>query len=254
MASCVEPALQPEIRAAAVRLLSRAGYDVVAPPREQCCGALTHHMGRGSDSRAAARRMIDVWAPDIEAGTLDAIVMTASGCGASVKDYGHLLREDPAYAEKAASVAAIAQDITELLDGHLPLPTGRAPALLVGLHSACSLQHGQSIREQPVRLLIAAGFRVRQPREAHLCCGSAGVYNILQPAIAERLGRRKADNLDDLEANVLATGNIGCAIQIATYAAKPVVHIVELLDWATGGPVPLALTGRAFNPSTQGFA
>jgi glycolate oxidase iron-sulfur subunit len=224
--------------------LSRAGFEVVLAAGQGCCGALTHHMGGERDSLAAARRNVDAWSAEIEARGLDAIVVTASGCGSSVKDYGHLLRTDPAYAEKAARVAALAKDITELLDGNLPPPTGRAPSLIVGLHAACSLQHGQAIREQPTRLLTAAGFRVCAPREGHLCCGSAGVYNILQPAIARRLGQRKAQNLDRLDADVLATGNIGCATQIAAYAAKPVVHIVELLDWATGGPVPPRLASR----------
>ncbi len=234
---CAEPVLRPEFRAAAMRLLDRAGYDVVLTQGEQCCGALVHHMGREADGLAAARANVDAWTREIESGGLTAIVVTASGCGTTIKDYGFMLRNDPAYADKAARVSALARDISELLID-VGLPSGNGRGLTVAYHAACSLQHGQKVTEAPKRLLAAAGYAVRTPIEAHLCCGSAGTYNILQPEIAGKLGDRKAENLSRLQADVIATGNIGCAMQIAPRIGVPVVHTVELLDWATGGPVP----------------
>ena len=238
---CAEPVLRPEFQAAAARLLTRSGYEVIATPGEGCCGALTHHMGRKDNALAAARRNVDAWTVEIEDKGLAAIVVTASGCGTSIKDYGHMLREEPAYAAKAARVSALARDVTELL-AEADLPPAKAPrALIVAYHAACSLQHGQKVTDAPKRLLVEAGFDVRTPAEAHLCCGSAGVYNILQPELAAEIGARKTAHLDALGAQVIATGNIGCATQIALRAKAPVVHTVELLDWAYGGPEPEAL-------------
>jgi len=237
---CAEPVLRPDIRAAAMRLLNRAGFDVVLARGEGCCGALVHHMGREQASLDAARRNVDAWSREIEESGLDAIVVTASGCGTTIKDYGFMLREDPAYADKAAHVSALAKDISELLQD-AALPEGDGHGLRVAYHAACSLQHGQKITDAPKRLLAAAGYEVRTPAEAHLCCGSAGTYNSLQPEIAGQLGDRKAANLERLEADVIATGNIGCVMQIAQRAGTPVVHTIELLDWATGGPPPEAL-------------
>jgi len=236
---CAEPVLRPEIRAAAVRVLNRAGYDVAFAKGEGCCGALVHHMGKEHASLEAARRNVDAWTRELEGGGLDAIVITASGCGTTIKDYGFMLRGDPDYAQKAARVSALARDISEVLaDSEIPAGVGRG--LRVAYHAACSLQHGQKVTDAPRRLLAAAGYDVCSPAEAHLCCGSAGTYNILQPAIAGQLGDRKAANLQRTGADVIATGNIGCAMQIGQRAATPVVHTIELLDWATGGPPPLA--------------
>jgi glycolate oxidase iron-sulfur subunit len=235
---CAEPVLKPEVRAATVRLLNRAGYDVTFANGEVCCGALVHHMGREDASLAAARRNVDAWTAQ---GDVTAIVITASGCGTTIKDYGFMLRNDPAYAAKAARVSALAKDISELL-ADIALPPARKHRLRVAYHAACSLQHGQKVTDVPARLLTDAGFVVRTPDEAHLCCGSAGTYNILQPAIANQLGDRKAANLARLNADVIATGNVGCAVQIGQRAGVPVVHTVELLDWATGGPPPAALS------------
>jgi len=238
---CAEPVLRPEIREATVRLLNRVGFDVVFARGEQCCGALVHHMGKEAASLEAARRNIDAWEQESEAGGLDAILVTASGCGTTIKDYGFMLRGDAAYADRAARVSALAKDVSELLaDADLPLGDGRG--LTVAYHAACSLQHGQKVTEQPKRLLAAVGYLVRTPIEQHLCCGSAGTYNIVQPEIAGQLGDRKVANLGRLGADVIATGNIGCAMQIGQRAAIPVVHTVELLDWATGGPQPRAMS------------
>lgn len=237
---CAEPVLRPEFRAATVRLLSRCGYDVIFAPGEGCCGALVHHMGREADALGAARRNVDAWMAEIEAQGLDAIIVTASGCGTTIKDYGFMLRSDPAYAEKAARVSALAMDVSEYL-AKIDLPAATGRGVTVAYHPACSLQHGQKVTEVPKRLLAQAGYTVRVPAEAHLCCGSAGTYNILQPEIADQLGARKAASIDLLAADVVATGNIGCATQIARFSGLPVIHTVELLDWATGGPKPAAL-------------
>jgi glycolate oxidase iron-sulfur subunit len=234
---CAEPVLRPGFREAAVRVLNRAGYDVVFARGEGCCGALVHHMGREAASLAAARQNIDAWQREIAGGGLDAIVVTASGCGTAIKDYGYLLRDDPVYAERAGQISALARDVCELIDPAC-LPPGDGRGLRVAYHAACSLQHGQRVTDAPKTLLAGVGYDVRTPMEAHLCCGSAGTYNILQPVIAGQLGERKAAQLERLEPDVIATGNIGCAMQIGQRARCPVVHTIELIDWATGGPVP----------------
>lgn len=238
---CAQSVLDPGINDAAIRLLTRLGVEVVLPAGEACCGALVHHMGREEAALAAARNNVDAWIREIEGAGLDAIVVTASGCGTTIKDYGFMLRLDPLYAEKAARVSALARDITEYLAGlELPAPAAK-PGLAVAYHSACSMQHGQKITRQPKELLAKAGFAVREPREGHLCCGSAGTYNILQPEIAARLKERKVRNLAATGAEVVATGNIGCMTQIGEDAGMPILHTVELLDWAYGGPKPPGL-------------
>jgi glycolate oxidase iron-sulfur subunit len=238
---CAEPVLKPEIREAAVRLLHRADYEVVFADGEGCCGSLVHHMGKKDEALAAARRNVDAWTAEIEGRGLDAIVVTASGCGVTIRDYGFMLRDDPAYAGKAARVSALACDVSELLS-RIELPPMAAPEpLTVAYHPACTLQHGLKFGEEPKRLLEQAGFVVRTPLDAHLCCGSAGTYNILQPQIASELGVRKAASLEALGPDVVAAGNIGCLVQIGQRTTAPVVHTVELLDWASGGPKPGAL-------------
>jgi glycolate oxidase iron-sulfur subunit len=242
---CAEPVLKPGIREATVRLLHRCGHEVVSAPGEACCGSLEHHMGRKPAALAAARRNIDAWTAEIEGGGLQAIVITASGCGVTIKDYGFMLRDDPAYAAKAARVSALARDVSELL-AEIEAPPMTAPRrTVVAYHPACSLQHGQQLGDVPRRLLEAAGFEVRTPEDAHLCCGSAGTYNILQPALAGQLGERKSRSLEQLGPDVIATSNIGCMVQIGLGASAPVVHVVELLDWACGGPEPAAMRRRS---------
>ena len=241
MQGCVEAEIAPQIRAATVRLLTRAGYAVDFAKDEGCCGALVHHMGREAQALAQARRNVWAWIAAIEAGELAAIVVTASGCGSMVKDYGALLAHDAELAAPAARVAALAKDVSELLADALPPATGAAGNMAVAYQSPCSLQHGQQIRRQPRALLEAAGFAVSEPADAHVCCGSAGVYNILQPDISAQLLDRKLATLAALAPAVIATSNIGCQTQLARKARVPVVHIVELLDWATGGPKPAGL-------------
>lgn len=237
---CAEPVLRPEFRAAAVRLLNRIGYDVEFATGEGCCGALPHHMGRKEQALEFTRRNVDAWTRAIGKQPVAAIVITASGCGTSIKDYGFLLREEPEYAERAARVSALARDISELVTPDDLHARTNVASIRVAYHAACSLHHGQKVLSPRV-LLEAAGFQVGVPQEAHLCCGSAGTYNILQPRIADQLGQRKVDQLAALHPDVIATGNVGCAVQIGARTDTPVVHIVELLDWATGGPAPAAI-------------
>jgi glycolate oxidase iron-sulfur subunit len=242
LTGCAQPVLDPGINAATIRLLARLGIEVVVPQGEGCCGALVHHMGREDQALDFARHNVDVWMREIEKGGLDAIIITASGCGTTIKDYGHMLRLDPAYAEKAATVSSLAKDITEYLSTlDLPAPSfsGNEPKrLTVAYHSACSMQHGQKITLAPKLLLKAAGFTVRDPAEGHLCCGSAGTYNILQPEISSQLKARKVKNIEATKPDIIATGNIGCMTQIGSATTIPIVHTVELLDWAYGGPKP----------------
>ena len=240
LGGCAEAVVAPHIHQATIRLLNRAGIDVVIPKDEGCCGSLAHHMGEEERALTQARADIDAWTREIEGEGLDAIVVTASGCGATIKDYGHMLRDDPAYAKKAVRVAALARDISEIAAA-LDLDFRAPRRLAVAYHAACSLQHGQKIVDAPKALLRRAGFDVRSIPEAHLCCGSAGTYNILQPATAKALRDRKAANIARVKPEVIAAGNIGCLTQIGSATATPVMHIVELLDWASGGPPPAGL-------------
>ncbi len=244
LAGCVQPALRPEINEASVRLLTRHGCEVVVAKGAGCCGALTHHLGRERAALASARANIAAWTSEIEAGGIDAIIVNASGCGTMVKDYGFLLRNDARWAAPAVRVAALARDISEFMaELGLQAPAVK-PGLAVAYHSPCSMQHGQKIDSEPRALLEAAGFEVREVPEGHLCCGSAGTYNLLQPDIARRLRDRKVANIESLRPDLIATGNIGCMSQIGAATKVPIVHTAELLDWATGGPKPQGVPDR----------
>jgi glycolate oxidase iron-sulfur subunit len=241
LAGCINDLLAPEINAAAISVLTRHGIEVVLANGAGCCGSLVHHMGRDDAALAQARANIDAWSTLED---LDAIVITTSGCGTTVKDYGFMFRTDPAYAERAKRMSSLAKDIAEYLGG-LPLAAGlSAPGLVVAYHAACSLQHGQRIVRQPRDMLAKLGFAVKDVPDGHLCCGSAGTYNILQPSIATRLRERKVGTIERLRPDVIAAGNIGCITQIAAGTELPIVHTVELIDWATGGPCPPALRER----------
>jgi glycolate oxidase iron-sulfur subunit len=248
LSGCVDKVVKPSIREATIRLLNRNGIEVVLPAGESCCGSLPHHMGREDGALAFAKNNIDVWTRELDGEGLDAILITASGCGTTIKDYGFMLRTDPEYRDKAAKVSALTKDITEYLVGiGLSAPAKPAP-IKVAYHSACSMQHGQKIDRQPKELLAGAGFIVRDIAEGHLCCGSAGTYNMLQSEIAGRLLARKVSNIETTAAEIVATGNIGCMTQIVSGTNIPVVHTVELLDWATGGPLPESLQKAGFRP------
>jgi glycolate dehydrogenase iron-sulfur subunit len=235
---CAQQVLAPRINKAAINVLTRHGIEVVLVKDEQCCGALTHHLGQDGDALARARANVAAWQKEAEQRGLDAILVTTSGCGTVIKDYGFMLREDRAFAAPAAKISTLAKDITEYLAG-IELDSPRLEdEITVAYHSACSLQHGQKITGLPKELLSKNGFVVKDVPESHLCCGSAGTYNILQPDIATRLRDRKLANLATIKPDMIAAGNIGCMVQIASGTSVPVVHTIELLDWATGGPRP----------------
>ncbi|MEX0276048.1 MAG: glycolate oxidase subunit GlcF [Ruegeria sp.] len=239
MTGCAQKALNTDINDATIRLLTRLGCEVVVAEGAGCCGALTHHMGKTQESHAAAAANIRAWAREMDENGLDAIVINTSGCGTTVKDYGHMFRNDP-LANDAARVAAAAMDISELLV-QLDIPQGDDKGLNVAYHAACSLQHGQQIKTHPKTLLKQAGFTVLEPADSHLCCGSAGTYNLMQPQISAKLKQRKVQSLEAKAPDVIAAGNIGCMMQIGSGTDIPIVHTVQLLDWATGGPKPGAL-------------
>jgi glycolate oxidase iron-sulfur subunit len=245
LTGCAQRALNADINAATIRLLVRHGVEVVIPDGLGCCGALTHHMGRADDAHATAARAIAAFMAAHRDRPLDAVVINASGCGTTVKDYGQMFAGS-ALAADAAEVAGLARDVTEVMAelGLLPVAAPVAPGLRVAYHAACSLQHGQKVTGAPKALLAAAGFTVLEPRDAHLCCGSAGTYNLLQPEISGQLRTRKVATLEACRPDVIAAGNIGCMMQIGSGTGVPVVHTAELLDWATGGPCPAALAGK----------
>jgi len=239
MTGCAQKALNTDINDATIRLLTRLGCEVVVAKGAGCCGALTHHMGKSSQSHAAAASNIRAWTHEMDGDGLDAVVINTSGCGTTVKDYGHMLRDTP-LAGDATRVSDIAMDISEVLM-KLDLPEGASKGLKVAYHAACSLQHGQQIKTFPKDLLKRVGFEVVEPADSHLCCGSAGTYNLMQPAISKQLKARKLRTIEAQTPDVIAAGNIGCMMQIGSGTDIPMVHTVELLDWATGGPKPPAL-------------
>ncbi|MFY0636124.1 MAG: glycolate oxidase subunit GlcF [Vannielia sp.] len=261
MTGCAQKALNTDINDATIRLLTRLGCEVVVAEGAGCCGALTHHMGREGEAHGSAARNIRAWVSEMDGQGLDAIVINTSGCGTTVKDYGHMFGQSE-LADEAARVAAIAKDISEVLADLMPEAPVAARNLAkseiagtdamaqnkegsgpirVAYHAACSLQHGQKIKDHPKALLKAAGFEVVEPADSHLCCGSAGTYNLMQPEISGQLKARKVQTLEAKSPDIIAAGNIGCMMQIGSGTATPIVHTVELLDWATGGPKPPAL-------------
>jgi glycolate oxidase iron-sulfur subunit len=250
MNGCGQQVLAPEVNEATVRLLTRHGTEVVIAPGSGCCGSSVLHIGEREKARDLARENIAAWIDEAD-GPFDAIIANASGCGTQLKDYGHLLAEDLRWKTAAARVAALARDVSEVLAPDALRPVGRpvradgAP-VVVAYHAACSMQHGQKLIEPPKALLRAAGFVVKDVPEGHLCCGWAGTYQILQPDLSRRLRARKVANIARLAPDLVAAGNFGCIGQIAGGTDLPVVHTVELLDWATGGPLPHALEGRGF--------
>ncbi len=250
LTGCVQTVIAPEINEATVRLLQRCGVEVVAIGG--CCGALVHHLGKERRANALAAALVEQLHAEMDGQGLDAIVANASGCGTHAKDFGYVFRDDAKLAARAAAVSAKARDITEVLvELGLPPVVAGASNLTVAYHSACSMQHGQKIDQPPRTLLAAAGYELAEIAEGHLCCGSAGTYNVLQPELATRLRDRKVGHIARTGAAVVATGNIGCITQLAAAARVPVVHTVELLDWATGGPRPPALANFAARPASN---
>ena len=241
MTGCAQKALNTDINDATIRLLTRHGVEVVVASGAGCCGALTHHMGKTQQSQGFAANNIKAWCAEMDGDGLDAVVINTSGCGTTVKDYGHMFR-DTELGPDAARISLITKDISEILV-ELGLEEAKAPVpLRIAYHAACSLQHGQQIKTHPKTLLKGAGFEVLEPADSHLCCGSAGTYNLMQPEISKQLKALKINTLEALTPQVISAGNIGCMIQIGSAVGVPVVHTVELLDWATGGPIPPAMT------------
>jgi len=240
MTGCAQRALNTDINDATLRLLQRLGCEIVIPQGQGCCGALTHHMGKTDQSHASASANIRAWMAEVHGQGLDAIVINTSGCGTTVKDYGHMFR-GTALAQDAQTISALAKDVSEVLVD-LDFPECDTQGLTVAYHAACSLQHGQQIKDHPKTLLRRAGFNVAEPRDPHLCCGSAGTYNLLQPEISAQLKTRKVQTLQAIQPDVIAAGNIGCMMQIGSGTQIPIAHTVELLDWATGGPKPASLS------------
>jgi glycolate oxidase iron-sulfur subunit len=239
LAGCAQQVIAPSINEATIRLLTRMGVEVVVAKGAGCCGALTHHMGQHDPAMASARANIAAWTREIDGAGLDAILVNTSGCGTTVKDYGFMFRTEPE-AAAAAQISALALDISEFLTRTDYAPTRPATGLKVAYHAACSLQHGQKVLNEPKSLLRKAGFTILEPAEGHLCCGSAGTYNLLQPEIAGRLRSRKLGNLTAVKPDLVAAGNVGCLTQLAG-GGLPMVHTVELLDWMAGGPRPAAV-------------
>jgi glycolate oxidase iron-sulfur subunit len=240
MPGCGQQVLAPEVNEATVRLLTRHDVEVVNVAGSGCCGSAVMHLGRKEEAVAFAKRNIEVWLREIDGAGLDAIVINASGCGTTVKDYGHLLADDPVWRQKAEQVVALAKDVSELML-EIGLANVTPRPLTVAYHSACSMQHGQKVIEQPKKLLRDAGFLVKDVPEGHICCGWAGTYQILQPELSRRLRERKVANIESLRPDIIAAGNFGCIGNIAAGTSIPIAHTVELLDWATGGPKPRAL-------------
>lgn len=243
LAGCAQRAINPDINAATIDLLNRFGVEVVVKQKAYCCGALAHHINDGAGAKAAMRSSVAAWAEELEKDGLDAIIVNTSGCGTTVKDYVNLLADDPEYAHLARHISSIAKDVTEFLyDTNLLTPLS-SRAMKVGYHAACSLQHGQKVLDAPKALLANAGFEVVTAKESHLCCGSAGVYNVLQPEMASQLQARKLSHIDALEADVVVAGNLGCINQLSASKA-PIMHLIELLNWAYGGKKPRNLPKR----------
>jgi glycolate oxidase iron-sulfur subunit len=246
LAGCAQQVLRPDINDATIRLLARAGVDVEVAPGAGCCGALVHHMGREQAALTMAKANIDAWFKVMSKGPVDAVIINASGCGTTVKDYGHMFaREGGEYAVKAQQISDMTRDVTEFVSNFDLGPPRRWSSLRVAYHSACSMQHGQRITDEPKALLKKAGFSVVDVPEGHICCGSAGTYNILQPDIAGDLRRRKVENIRKVRPDIISAGNIGCITQIGIGTDIPIVHTVEMLDWAFGGPVPRGLESLA---------
>jgi glycolate oxidase iron-sulfur subunit len=241
LTGCAGNVLTPQINEATVRVLTRHGVEVVLAEGEGCCGSLVHHMGRKEEALAFARANIDAWMREIDGEGIDSILITASGCGTTIKDYGYMLRGDPRYAGSAGKVAGLARDVSEYISKIKDLKLSPGPRPVVAYQAPCSLQHGQKIRHEPKETLSKLGFVVKDVPDGHLCCGSAGTYNMLQPQLARALRDRKVANLAKVAPDVIAAGNVGCITQIAAGTEVPVVHPIELIDWATGGPVPGAL-------------
>ena len=240
---CVQRVISPEINEATIRLLNRHNVEVVVMPDIECCGSLNHHLGKKEKAKESFVKNIESWHEEYLLNGLDAIISNTSGCGTTLKDYGHIFKNDKEMKKKAKKISELTKDITEYLDENLKLDIKKneEKKYKIAYHSACSMQHGQKIHDQPKELISKTGNEVLDIPDGHLCCGSAGTYNILHQKMAKSLLRNKVNNIEKITPDFISTGNIGCMTQISTGTRIPIIHTVELLDWFTGGPKPYKL-------------
>ena len=243
LTGCVQRVIAPEINEATIRLLNRHNVEVVVMPDVECCGSLNHHLGKKDLARTSFVKNIESWHQEYLENGLDAIISNTSGCGTTLKDYGHIFKNDKDFKKKAKKISDLTKDITEYLHENLKLnyQNTEEKNYKVAYHSACSMQHGQKIHDQPKELISKTGSEVLEIPEGHLCCGSAGTYNILHQKMAKSLLRNKVKNIEKVSPDFISTGNVGCITQISTGTRIPIIHTVELLDWFTGGPKPYKL-------------
>ena len=245
LTGCVQRVISPEINESTIRLLNRHNVEVVVLPKIDCCGSLNHHLGKKELAHSSFIKNIELWYNEYLKNGLDAIISNTSGCGTTLKDYGHIFRNDKELKKKANKISELTKDITEYLEENLKLriKNSNEKQYKIAYHSACSMQHGQKIHEQPKNLIKKTGNIVLDVPEGHICCGSAGTYNILHQKMADSLLKNKVKNIEKISPDFISTGNIGCMTQIGSGTKIPIVHTVEVIDWLTGGPKPNKLKG-----------
>jgi len=242
LTGCVQKEISPQINEATIRILNRHGVEVIVPKKIKCCGSLNHHLGKNEDANIDFVNNINVWYDEYLKGNLDAILSNTSGCGTTIKDYGFIFRNNREMKKKAQKISELTKDVSEYLLDNLKLNFKKKEKnFRIAYHSACSMQHGQKVHSQPIDLLSKTENEILEIPDGHLCCGSAGTYNILQPKIAKQLLKNKVKNIESLKPEIIATGNIGCITQISNGTNIPIVHTIEILDWYTGGPKPEAI-------------
>ena len=239
LTGCVQRVISPEINESTIRLLNRHNVEVVVMPEINCCGSLDHHLGKEKAAHELFKKNINLWYDEYLENGLTAIISNTSGCGTTLKDYGFIFRGDKEMKIKAKKISELTKDITEFLDKNIKLNFKQNEKVYkIAYHSACSMQHGQKVHQQPIDLIKRTGNQVLNIPEGHVCCGSAGTYNILQQKIAKELLKNKIENINKIQPDFISTGNIGCMTQIASGTEIPIVHTVEVIDWLTGGPKP----------------
>jgi glycolate oxidase iron-sulfur subunit len=245
LAGCVQQVISPQINEATIRLLNRHGVEVIVPKGIDCCGSLNHHLGKSDLAKRTFKKNILIWYDEYLNNGLDAIISNTSGCGTTLKDYGFIFRSDDDLKKKAKKISELTKDISEYLDDNIKLNFIKNKesnkGYRIAYHSACSMQHGQKIHDVPINLIKKTGNKVFDVPEGHICCGSAGTYNLLQTDIAKKLLKNKISNINKINPQFITTGNIGCITQIANGTKIPILHTVEVIDWYTGGPKPKIL-------------
>jgi len=245
LTGCVQKVISPQINESTIRLLNRHGIEVIVPKSIDCCGSLNHHLGKEQESKENFKNNILIWYDEYLNNGLDAIIANTSGCGTTLKDYGFIFRNDKEFKKKAKKISELSKDITEYLEDNVKLNfismKKSDKKYKIAYHSACSMQHGQKVHEQPINLIKKTGNEVIEIPEGHICCGSAGTYNLLQSDIASDLLKGKIKNIEKIKPEIISTGNVGCITQISTGTNIPILHTIEIIDWYTGGPKPKIL-------------